>query len=231
MASDDDDWGDLEAPRKRSGSRFLFCGLGCAVPLVLLTLGIGWGVSRVQHGRDISEQWRSLTEIVPVSESPEGWHLVFGFQPGWMTWLMAEQVYIFVQAEVPPPLEKMDEHPSIVLVWTDDDPARLFDVHYGGDMRPYPAGDERLGGEDDARTFTVNGRALPISLVHGTEGSGGFFAKRVETSGAPSVAVRLTPPGATRHLILLGVSNDGQQTLPLDAIETFLKPFDLEALK
>lgn len=251
----DDDWGDVESvPEKSQVPKLLFCGLGCFLPILLMIVVFTWIGSSIRRGTDTTRQWAELQARLPHSERPEDWRLVFGFQPGGISWLLTEEVFVFTSA---PEGESMEKGSLIFLIWTDDDLAEMFDTRLEG-VSPYTvppaphdapevAASEEGGAESDPEsdpgpeteappepvvleTLDVGGRARPIVLLSGESGGSAWFSFGTEDPEAagPAVAIDLSPEAGALHLVLLAQSNT-EQPMDLETLRGFLDAFDFEA--
>lgn len=94
-----DDWGDIEsiAKPKSQVPKLLFCGCGCLIPVLLLIIVGLWVMNTVNQGEDAELQLQQLEEVLPHDEPPEGFELVFGYQPGILSFLFDVEVYVFME--------------------------------------------------------------------------------------------------------------------------------------
>ena len=239
-----DDWGDLERVKPtRSGPRVLFCALGCLVPIVLLTLLVGWGFSAFRRGRDPVSQWEHLQSILPAEHPPEGWHLLFGFQPGWLSFLVSEELFFFVDRETFEHRKEPGGEASgfagaaMILVWTEKPVDKMFDLT-AESIDPYLIVDPVPEGAPPREprplmSLTIQGRELPLALLRDFDTPRPWFDGRGRDDDgaqpAPTACVDLTPPRPGRHLVLLAQSGD-DEPVDLDTIRAFLGAFDLDAI-
>lgn len=242
----EEDWGELARVKPaRSGPRLLFCAAGCLVPVVLLTIVVGWGFATFRRGRDPVSQWQRLQTILPAEHPPEGWHLLFGFQPGWLSFLVSEELFFFVDDET---LERRRERAeptgaapvggaAMILVWTEKPIDKMFDLTADG-IDPYLIPDPVPEGAPPREPrpllgLAIQGRELPLALLRDFDTPRPWFGggeREEDAPPAPTTCVDLTPPRPGRHLVLLAQSGD-DGPVDLDTIRGFLAAFDLNGIR
>lgn len=225
MAKDDDwgdDWGDVESvPEKSQVPKLLFCGLGCFLPILLMIVVFAFIGSSIQRGRDATRQWAELQARLPHTERPEGWRLLFGFQPGGISWMVSEEVFVFTDA---PEGEDMGSGRLVILIWTDDDLTEMFDTSLDG-VSPYrvppapppdePASDESASdeseGDDPDASTTGETAEAPVE-----EGDPDPVAPEPERETLETIEVQ----GRAYPIVLLEGDQGGSGWFPFGQNET-----------
>lgn len=204
------DWGDLDQiPQKRPGSKLLFCGLGCLIPIALLVAAGIWLKGWVDDARDPDAQWENLRELVQYDQRPPGWKMELGFHAQWIGTGMfilfspgdAGRMAVFLQVPGDGLEDLFDTSLEVVGLWTPP------------------------GSKEPLQYLEVQGRQLRVVLFDPeAEGEGNMPHGVNLDSDNPAVVIDLTPVGSEESVVLTITAPPDHQMLPSEIVR-FLTPF------